>query len=144
MGGGIVPDTGALPAPVLQKIIVKDHQQHICVQVHTVFIHNVPSGRVGEDGPGDPFGHLDVEFIRQDPDDIRLFDAGDGAELPAQIPVVHSKQVVARTYADAVGEGFYAAFPERTVDDLKFFQLEVGIAAEKGFVTSYDGMEIDV
>ena len=40
MGGGNIADTGACPAPVLQQIVIKNHQQHIGVEVIAVFIHH--------------------------------------------------------------------------------------------------------
>jgi len=50
MGGGNVPDAGPLPAPVFQKIIVKDHQQHIGMEVIALFIDDTQPVRIAVGG----------------------------------------------------------------------------------------------
>ena len=50
MGGGIVADTGAPPAPVFQQIVIQQHQQRVGVEVIAVLVNDAQPVRVAVGG----------------------------------------------------------------------------------------------
>ena len=100
---------------------------------HPFFIHNEFSARTEKHGAGDPFHDPDLKFVRQDPDDLRLFYTGDRFDLFAECEIIDIEYIVSGGNAGTVTEEFLFPFPIGAVDDFHATQFEMGVPAEKSF-----------